>query len=103
MVSKAKTAPGSLASLLIILCIALPGASLVFTPGFICRSSTAIKAVSDEGYTNVLVNSKHVFFTGWHGCSKHDDAAFDVSAKNVRGEQVRLTVCSTWFRTYINH
>ncbi len=54
------------------------------------------QAVEKQGYKNVRITAKHIFFVSWHGCGKDDNAAFEATAVNANGQQVDLTVCAGW-------
>tara|TARA_Y100000310_G_C20006690_1_gene501024 strand:- start:136 stop:420 length:285 start_codon:yes stop_codon:yes gene_type:complete len=64
--------------------------------GLMVDSSSIANAVSKQGYSDVRVHSKGVFFVSWRGCSKSDDAVFKVTAKNALNKQVNLIVCAGW-------
>lgn len=52
----------------------------------------AIKAMEDEGYTDVKVTDTSVW-PETHGCSRGDGVAFDVTAKNIRDKEIKAVVC----------
>jgi len=64
--------------------------------GMFVKEDKVTKAVEKQGYTNVQVLDKHIFFVNWRGCSKSDEAAFDVLATNALGQNVDLVVCAGW-------
>jgi uncharacterized lipoprotein YehR (DUF1307 family) len=53
----------------------------------------AVKALEDEGYSDVRITGKHGVAPAWFGCSSDDAVAFDANAVNPKGAQVALTVC----------
>jgi hypothetical protein len=74
---------------------------LLFFPLVLLRGScvdkeVAIHAATVEGYTDVKVTDRHDFLAAWYGCSGSDAVGFEVSATNVKGERVKLLVCSGW-------
>jgi hypothetical protein len=42
------------------------------------------------------VLDKNIFFVNWKGCSRGDDAQFDVKATNALDVDVDLVVCAGW-------
>lgn len=63
----------------------------------VCASKEAtINAVEKQGYSNVQVLDKHIFFTGWRGCSSADAAVFEIRATNARGQDVDILACAGW-------
>lgn len=61
--------------------------------GSMVDNGKALKAVKDDGYTSATIKDKSVVFPGWSGCDDSDAAEFDVTATNVTGAKVNLTVC----------
>lgn len=62
--------------------------------GFTVSSSRAAKAAEDEGYSNVVVTSRHFISPNWvGGCSEDDDAAFSAMATNVAHRRVEIKIC----------
>lgn len=64
--------------------------------GFLVDEDQAVRAVNNMGFTEVRVESKHVFFLSFRGCSKNDKAGFTVVGRNPKGDIVRLLVCIGW-------
>ena len=64
--------------------------------GAFVNSEHVANAVEKQGYRNVRIVSKHIFFVTWRGCGADDKAAFKATAMNATGQQVDLTVCSGW-------
>jgi hypothetical protein len=62
--------------------------------GTFVNDSNTVRAVEKQGYTNVQINKKHVVFPDWCGCSKDDDAAYDMTATNPAGKQVNIIACA---------
>ena len=61
--------------------------------GNLVNDETALRAVKDEGYTAATITEKHTIVPGLYGCDDKDTAGFDVTATNVTGAKVNLTVC----------
>lgn len=64
--------------------------------GTFVASDDVARAVEKQGYRNVEIVSKHIFFVAWRGCGTDDDAAFNATGTNAVGEQVDLIVCAGW-------
>ena len=79
-------------------------ATLIITLSLVCfsgcgvmvDSSKVASAVAKQGYSNVEVHSKGIFFVSWRGCSGSDDAVFKATATNALGKQVDLIICAGW-------
>lgn len=87
-----------LTSALIIAAVAVFFVLLLLFVGFrgvFCDQADAVRAVEDEGYTDVVVAARHVAFVSWRSCSGSDAAQFDVDAVR-HGRRVRLHVCAGW-------
>ncbi|OGL99406.1 hypothetical protein A2304_01265 [Candidatus Uhrbacteria bacterium RIFOXYB2_FULL_57_15] len=62
--------------------------------GFTVGSDRAVSTMEAEGWTNVTVTAEHRLSPRWMGgCSKEDDAAFEVAGKNPAGNEGTATVC----------
>ncbi|MBI2426590.1 MAG: hypothetical protein HYV34_01970 [Candidatus Kerfeldbacteria bacterium] len=72
------------------------GAGLMFWPGIYVSEEKVILAVEKQGYSDITVEDKDVFFVGWKGCSDNDDALFELTATNARGQGVELLACAGW-------
>lgn len=57
-------------------------------------NDVALKAVSDEGYTQAQITERHSILAAWYGCDEKDAACFKVTAKNSQGKPVKLVVCA---------
>jgi hypothetical protein len=77
----------------VLVLLAIP---LVLLRGGCVDKEVAIHAATVEGYTDVKVTDRHDFLAAWHGCSGSDAVGFEVSATNVKGDRVKLLVCSGW-------
>jgi hypothetical protein len=69
---------------------------LIFLPMAYLDNGVALRAAETSGYTDARVLDSHYFFSSMYGCSKGDDAAFDVAAKNPQGKPVQIVVCAGW-------
>lgn len=47
------------------------------------------------GFSDVTIHSHHWMLVGFRGCGA-DAAVFKTSAKNIKGEVVKLNVCTGW-------
>lgn len=64
--------------------------------GVFMSRENVVKAVEKQGYTNVQILEKHIFFVDWHGCGSDDDAIFNATATNPTGKQVDILICAGW-------
>lgn len=71
-------------------------AIVVSSCGAFVDESVAVRAMETQGYSNVKITGKHIWFTSWQGCGKEDDVKFDVVATNPIGKRVELFVCAGW-------
>lgn len=55
--------------------------------------AVAMRALSDQGFTDARIRSRSDFFSWANGCDGTDSVAWQVDAKR-EGRPVRLTVCS---------
>ena len=62
---------------------------------FVSKEKVA-KAVEKQGYREVNVTSKHIFFVDWRGCSDSDDAMFNANTINSLDKRVDITICAGW-------
>lgn len=69
---------------------------LVTACGALVDTDRVARAVEKQGYRNVKIVNKHIFFVTWRGCGKDDDVAFKAMAVNAAGQQVDITVCAGW-------
>ena len=54
------------------------------------------KAVEKQGYSEVRLTDKSIFFITFRGCSKEDSAKYSARAKNPKGKEVDLIICAGW-------
>lgn len=57
-----------------------------------------IQAVEKQGYTDIAITRKHIFFLGCNGGSKSDDAVFHARATNPAGQRVDILICAGLFK-----
>jgi hypothetical protein len=62
--------------------------------GAMVNDSWTIRAVEAQGYSNVQINSKHIMFPEFCGCSKDDDVAYEMTAINPAGKLVNIIACA---------
>lgn len=63
-------------------------------PGQFVENDRAVKALETQGYSDVKITDKSVYFVSWKGCSSSDSAKFDAIATNPVGKKVGLYVCT---------
>jgi hypothetical protein len=61
--------------------------------GALVHPSASTRLLVNEGFTNVRLQEKHIWFVQLRGCSDEDSARFDYTAINPRGQNVRIQVC----------
>lgn len=54
------------------------------------------KAVEKQGYRDVSITDKSIFFPDWSGCGEDDDACYDMIATNSNGQRIDLIACAGW-------
>ena len=81
---------------LVLAYVVLLGACAVWFPGSYVSDEKIVTAVENQGFSDVKILDKDVTFVSWRGCSKGDDAAFQVEATNSLGKRVPLTACAGW-------
>jgi len=64
--------------------------------GILVNDNNVINAVKKQGYRNIEIVNKHIFFVNWRGCSKEDEACYDLIATNSNGERVNILACAGW-------
>lgn len=62
--------------------------------GMFVSKAKAKAAAEKQGYTNVVINDKDIFFIFWNGCGKDDDVSFEATATNSNGETVEIIICA---------
>lgn len=58
--------------------------------------SVALRALENQGFEQVRILNKDIFFVSLRGCDKSDAAKFDAVAVNPAGKEVQVYVCSGW-------
>lgn len=64
--------------------------------GAFVSESTAVNALSNQGFSDIKITNKSIYFITWGGCAESDAAKFDATAKNPLGKEVKLFVCVGW-------
>ena len=64
--------------------------------GYLVDDTNTINAVQKQGYSNVKIEDKSVWFNKWRGCSEEDKATYDITATNALGKPARLIACVGW-------
>jgi hypothetical protein len=64
--------------------------------GMLVSESVAKNAAETQGFTQVEVTDRAIFFVAQRGCSKSDSVRFTVKAVNPAGKRVKFYVCSGW-------
>lgn len=82
--------------LLVVVAISI-GALFVFVmPGVFIDEDVAIRTLETQGFSDVRITGKRIFFVGIGGCGKGDDARFSAVATNPIGKEVEVFVCAGW-------
>ena len=64
--------------------------------GYLVDEQSAIRAMEDQGFTNVKIVEESRVFPILGGCSDSDTAAFGMNAINSQGKLIGATVCVGW-------
>lgn len=64
--------------------------------GAFVNGNDVINAVEKQGYSNVTVVDKSIFFISFRGCGESDSAVFKLEATNAIGKRVNLLACAGW-------
>ena len=72
------------------------GAVTYLKPGIWADKNDAIRALENQGFSQIQVLDKDIFFLWWNGCGEDDDASFELRALNPVGKKVEMTVCVGW-------
>jgi len=67
---------------------------LVVSCGLAVKDEATIRAVENQGYSNVTIIKKHIIFPDFCGCSKDDAAAYEMTATNPANKQVNIIACA---------
>lgn len=57
------------------------------------NDAEAIKAMDDNGFTNISVTDRGFMMANWEGCDKKDGNWYHVTANNPAGKRVNMLVC----------
>jgi hypothetical protein len=79
---------GSLVTIIVLIALEVVGAW--------ADPARAVQSLKTQGYSDIEIVDQAWLFVGLRGCSNTDTARFSAVAKNPRGEQVSLYVCSGW-------
>jgi len=69
---------------------------LVFFRGIFVDPNIAKRSLEIQGYKNVQVTNKAVFFIEFRGCGDDDASKISLSAKNPANQDVDIDVCVGW-------
>ena len=87
----------TLVELLIVIAVVgilIAGMVVVFGDGCGADDSQAIRAATTNGFSNPRVTKRSIVnVLSSYGCSDEDDYAYAVTATNVVGKEVDITVC----------
>jgi len=90
--------------MLLIIVIFLAIAMLIFNipPAgwFFFNEDDMTMAVEKQGYEVQEVTDTDVFFVSWRGCGNSDRMKWEVNAKNPKGIEVDIIVCTDLFKAY---
>jgi len=57
------------------------------------NDNEAIKALDDQGFSNISIMDRGAFGAHWAGCGEDDGNYYNVVATNPAGKRVSLLVC----------
>ena len=84
---------GLVAITVLFIFIALATIGMVPVGAFV-PESRAIRALETQGYSNIEITKKAVFFIGWRGGDSKDKVRFTAKATNPVGKEVKVYVFS---------
>lgn len=61
-------------------------------------SDRAVRALTDQGFSDVQITGDSWLFVGWQGCDSGDGIKWDATAINPAGKRVNVFVCSGIFK-----
>ncbi len=67
--------------------------TFIFARGIYVSEARAVKTLETNGFTDIEIVNKDVFFISWRGCGDSDVAAFDAKAINPNGRLVDISTC----------
>ncbi len=62
--------------------------------GMLVSKDRAVKALTDQGFSNITVTKRAWFLVGMRGCSGSDAVRFTAKATNPAGKNVEIYVCT---------
>jgi hypothetical protein len=71
-------------------------AALTSLRGGCTTAEEAAKVLQINGFHDVKITDRAIFFVGLQGCDGDDAARYTTTAVNSRGERVSLYVCMGW-------
>jgi hypothetical protein len=77
-----------------LLALTLSGCGL----GYLVSEDAAVRALKDQGFTNITITGKSVLTASMWGCSDSDDVRFTATATNPAGKHVEVYVCSGFLK-----
>ena len=57
------------------------------------NDAEAIKAMDDQGFTEISITDRGCFFAAMEGCDEKDGNWYHATAKNPAGKRVNMLVC----------
>jgi hypothetical protein len=79
------------ASIVLILALTLTGG----VSGFFVDDTKVNRLLAAQGFSDISITEKKMFFVQFRGCSEGDSAMYTVNATNPAGKKVEgITVCS---------
>jgi hypothetical protein len=57
------------------------------------NDNEAIKALDDQGFSNISITDRGGFAAEWEGCGHDDGNYYHASATNAAGKHVNMLVC----------
>jgi hypothetical protein len=73
--------------------VAITALGITQVAGCTTNDSEAIKALDDNGFSDISITDRGAIFAGWEGCGKDDQNYYHASAKNPAGKRVNVLVC----------
>jgi hypothetical protein len=66
--------------------------------GYLVSEDAAIRALQDQGFSEITITSKSVMTASMWGCSDSDDVRFTAKATSPAGKRVEVYVCSGFMK-----
>jgi len=67
---------------------------MIASLGRFVDEDVAIRALRNQGFNDIQIVGKHIWFVQFQGCGVGDAAKFDIEAVNPRGYPVQVYVCA---------